>query len=125
MVPRGLLGGDSLDEFMYFLLSYFLSELLVLLLGDSLVFHSLEELLYVVQAFLTGVVRIEGSVKVRDGGLGVELACVLYLGGAAISILSLSDDLSDCALPGRWTRELVLYLSGFELGFVSSDFDFI
>ena len=110
---------------MHFLLSHFLSELLVLLLGHDLVFHSLEELLYVLQAVLTGVVRVEVSVKVGDGSQSVELACVLYLGGAAISILSLSDNLSDCALPGRWTRKLVLNLSGFELGSVSSDFYFI
>ena len=45
---------------------------------------------------------------------------MLGLGDGAIIVLGLSDDLSDCALPGRWTRKLVLNLSGFELGFVSS-----
>ena len=54
---------------MHFLLSYLLGELLVLLLGDSLVFQSLKELLYVLQAVLTGVVRIEVGVEVGDGSL--------------------------------------------------------
>ena len=56
---------------MYFLFSHLLSELLILLLVNSLVFHSFEELLDVLQVILAGVVRVEVSVKVGDGSLGL------------------------------------------------------
>ena len=83
---------------MHFLLSHFLGELLVLLLGDSLMFHTLEELLDVLQAILTGVLGIEVVVEARDGSLSVELSLVLDLSGATIGVLGLGDDLRDCTL---------------------------
>ena len=55
---------------MHFFLSHFLSEFLVLLLGDSLVVHAFKELLNVLQVILAGVVCIEVGVEVGDGSLG-------------------------------------------------------
>ena len=56
---------------MHFFLSHFLSEFLVLLLGDSLVVYTFKELLNVLQVVLAGVVRVEVSVEAGDGSLGV------------------------------------------------------
>ena len=89
---------------MHFLFSYFLSEFLVLLLGDSLVIYTLKELLNVLQVILAEAVCVEVSVEVGDGSLGIQLAFVLGLGDGAIIVLGLSDNLSDCAFSWRGTR---------------------
>ena len=88
---------------MHFLLCDLSGEILVLVLGDSLVVNILKEFFYILQVVFTGVVRVEGGVEVGEGSLGIQLASVLGLGNRAICILRLCNDLGYCVLSGRWT----------------------
>ena len=125
MVPGALLGDRVFYEVVYFLLSDFFSEFLVLLLGDSLVIYTIQELFYVLEVVIAGVVLVQFLVEVCDGSLGSQLSFVLDLCDRAIVVLSLSDDLSDGILSWRWTRKLVLDFCGLELSLITYNFDFI